>query len=165
MGTVLCLLNAVTAYFISVCFRRQISSLAIPCTLNEWIPAQKAQACFHAAVFYFLLAVLLWLIGIWKSYGTDDNENSGATSFSPYSSSFLDMGSTFEWKQSAKKNLHSKADAELSQHLLPSERSSSVALQSSGEGGWVKICSTNTASNNSSGRIANYGSVKKRAGG
>lgn len=61
VGAVFCFLNAVCAFFVSLCFKKQITSLAVPAVLNGWDSNQKAQACTHAGFLYIGAAVLLLL--------------------------------------------------------------------------------------------------------
>lgn len=160
----LCFLNAGTAYFISMCFQRQIASLAIPCILNSWDPSEKARACFHASVFYLVIAVGLWIVGVWRSYFEENSENLAALD-GPYSESFLALPGNHEMKWSAKEEEERRKDTPLVQRLVRLRSRDANGLSSKKEEGGSRS-GTNTASTDAASsipqRLMNYGSLTKR---
>lgn len=160
----LCLLNAGTAYVISICFQRQIASLAIPCILNSWNSSEKARACFHASVLYLVLGVLLFLLGLWKSSVEEREDPDGAAFNGPYSASFLALPGRYEIRRSVEEELERNENPGVLQRLLStppyharlahSTRSDKVTSKT--------LTESSTAGSSPPRNLINYGGLSKR---
>ncbi|CCW66538.1 unnamed protein product [Phytomonas sp. Hart1] len=63
---IFCYLNAVCAFLIAYLFNIKVSSLSIISLKSNWDSAEKARACLHAALIYFIIAIALNIRSIFQ---------------------------------------------------------------------------------------------------
>lgn len=62
---VFCCLNGLCGLFIAYLFDIGINSMAITAAERQWDRLQKARACRHAGILYFIVAIVL-VIRAWR---------------------------------------------------------------------------------------------------
>ncbi|CCW60648.1 unnamed protein product [Phytomonas sp. EM1] len=64
---IFCYWNAVCAFFIAYLFNIKLISLSIISVRSNWDSAEKARACMHAALIYFIIALVLNIGSIFQN--------------------------------------------------------------------------------------------------